>query len=447
MLLMSIGNFLQAYETKTNTTKTKVKLLFYHAVVRIFIVAFILATSIYLNNLFIIVQNTVNIILLAFSLHYLKKGKIIQSVNLSIIAVNIVILITLLLRNLFHDDSIILNQYGTNTIITISLVTLLFTAFLATKIRQLIISFLTVIPLIIAILFTVSHNNILQFFPSILFTIFTSIAIFPIYFIIRRMDITERKKAILYEMVSRKAEQEHMLKIKAEYANQAKTEFLTNISHELLTPLNAITGFTNLLLEDEKDDLRIDTLLQIRKSSRVLVHMIDEIIDLANMENDELELKYLPYSLPELLSNIHEKFRAHAGEKNIGFNVSIESSVPEFINGDSKRMSQVLSYLCDNAIKFTSEGSAGIVCKTWQDDNENTVEISIYDTGIGISESEKHKLFQNFSQVDSSLTRKYGGLGTGLVKANKLVKLMGGTLTVTSKEGEGSVFTVKIPVK
>ena len=242
--------------------------------------------------------------------------------------------------------------------------------------------------------------------------------------------------------IQKKNEELRIAKEQAEAANRAKNEFLNNISHETRTPMNAIMGFTDILLEREDDPRKIEFLKLSRDSSRILMKLIDEILDLAKMEAGKLELEYTNFSLEELLEEIHRMFFEEAEKKNLEFNVTTASSVPSVVVGDRCRISEIILNIVRNAFKFTRMGSIAIDCTY----DKGIAFIKVSDTGVGIAKDKLDIIFTAFTQADGSLTRQYGGAGLGLTIAAKLTKLMSGKIYVESKDEAGSTFTVELPL-
>jgi len=242
--------------------------------------------------------------------------------------------------------------------------------------------------------------------------------------------------------IQKKNEELRIAKEQAEAANRAKNEFLNNISHETRTPMNAIMGFTDILLEGEDDPRKIEFLKLSRDSSRILMKLIDEILDLAKIEAGKLELEYTNFSLEELFEEIHRMFFEEAKKKKLEFNVTTASSVPSVVVGDRSRISEIIINIVRNAFKFTRIGSIAIDCTY----DKGIAFIKVSDTGVGIAKDKLDIIFTAFTQADGSLTRQYGGAGLGLTIASKLTKLMSGKIYVESKDGAGSTFTVELPL-
>ena len=244
--------------------------------------------------------------------------------------------------------------------------------------------------------------------------------------------------------VSARKEREKKLKEakqKAEVANQAKSDFIANMSHEIRTPLNSIVGFSELLLESETDKNKKDKLSTIVNSGQHLKAIIADVLDFSRIEAGELELETVDFSLQQVLKDIQQMFSVR--DQDLDFILTIDNSVPQQVRGDKYRVNQIIINLVSNAFKFTSEGKIKLGCDY---KNEQTI-ITVADTGIGIPIAKQEQLFSAFKQGDSSITRKYGGTGLGLAIVKRLVELMDGTITFESEVGEGTTFTVELPLE
>jgi signal transduction histidine kinase len=232
-------------------------------------------------------------------------------------------------------------------------------------------------------------------------------------------------------------------KILAEQATQYKSQFLANMSHEIRTPLNAIIGFITLLSEKETDAVKLKYLDVIKNSSDSLLQLINDILDISKIESGKFEIEPQNFNPYKDLVSTAELFQAKAAEKDIVLKIKYNYSMPELLYGDVLRIRQVFSNLLSNAIKFTPEGSI-VKCIIWY--KNGRLNIIVKDYGIGISEEEQKKIFQPFTQADGSIVRRYGGTGLGLTISMELSKLLGGELTLKSKEGEGSIFKLSLPM-
>ena len=250
-------------------------------------------------------------------------------------------------------------------------------------------------------------------------------------------DVTERK------------EQERALKLakaNAEEATQTKSLFLANMSHEIRTPMNAILNMTGLALDADLPVKPHQFISVAHSSAKNLLGILNDILDFSKIEADRLELESAPFSLREVLEEITETFRSVVIQKHVELVAHPLPTVPDRLRGDALRFRQVLTNLISNAFKFTEHGEVLVRVEAVSDTTEETsgdtvlLRVTVVDTGIGISPEQQARLFQSFTQADSSTTRKYGGTGLGLVISRRLARLMGGDLTVESTPGKGTVF-------
>ncbi len=230
-------------------------------------------------------------------------------------------------------------------------------------------------------------------------------------------------------------------KKKAEHTALIKAKFLSTMSHEIRTPMNAVIGLSNILLQEKPRLDQIENLDTLKFSADLLLSLINDILDFSKIEAGKITLESNDFDLHTLTNNIRNSIKSTAEEKNLEFKTSIDPAVPVMVKGDQVRLSQILTNLTGNAIKFTSEGKVLIKLQLISKTEENvTVRFSVKDTGIGISESKFEKIFLSFSQADTDTTRKFGGTGLGLSITKKLLDLQGSNINLESELGKGSNF-------
>jgi two-component system sensor histidine kinase/response regulator len=256
------------------------------------------------------------------------------------------------------------------------------------------------------------------------------------------LEITDIKKAEEY------ARDVLMEKQAAEASNQAKGVFLANMSHEIRTPLNGVLGFLNLLSKTSLTATQREYLNTTKVSARMLLAVINDILDFSKVEAGKISIEQIEIEFKELLEDVVSLHAANAEAKGLDLIFVFSKDVPTRLLGDPSRITQVLSNLIGNAIKFTQHGEILVqVNLQHETDADVLVEVSVKDSGIGISEASLERLFQPFSQADASITRKHGGTGLGLAISKTLVELMGGKVSVESEEGQGAQFgfTLRLP--
>ncbi|OGT89238.1 MAG: hypothetical protein A2514_09960 [Gammaproteobacteria bacterium RIFOXYD12_FULL_61_37] len=234
----------------------------------------------------------------------------------------------------------------------------------------------------------------------------------------------------------------------AELASRSKSEFVANMSHEVRTPMNAIIGLIQLLLLTEVDPKQRDYLNRIQTSSKALLGIINDILDYSKIESGRLELEEVDFLLDDLLETTANLFSITAEEKGVEIIFEVAPEVPFAMRGDPLRISQIINNLVGNAVKFTEQGEIHIKVEGKnQPDGRILLQVSVRDTGIGLNPEQQARLFQAFSQADSSTTRRYGGTGIGLAISKRLVELMEGRIGVESRPGQGSTFSFSILVR
>jgi len=252
-------------------------------------------------------------------------------------------------------------------------------------------------------------------------------------------DITGQKKNEL-ELIKAKEE--------AEEATGAKSEFLANMSHEIRTPMNAIIGFSGLIQKTEMTSKQKDYINKIESSAKSLLGIINDILDFSKIEAGKLELESVEFRLDDVINNIVSMNCAKAAEKDIELLNDISNDVPLSLVGDPLRFGQILLNLINNAVKFTNEGHVLVKTELIKKDGSRcTIKFSVKDTGIGLTQDQKEKLFTAFLQADSSVTRRFGGTGLGLTISKQLVEMMNGEIFVESEFGVGSTFSFIIDFK
>lgn len=230
----------------------------------------------------------------------------------------------------------------------------------------------------------------------------------------------------------------------AERANAAKSEFLANVSHEVRTPMNGVIGMTEILLETPLDEQQREFACTIRESALSQLAILNDILDLAKVESGKLTLESIPFSPRRVLEQVGSMFGQAAGSKGLEFRLVVDRSLPEQVRGDPLRLRQILANLAGNAVKFTAAGYVEVGGRATKEGGTARLEFWVRDSGAGISVEAQARIFEKFTQGDSSTTRRFGGTGLGLSICRDLTRLMNGRLGVESAPGKGSHFRLRV---
>lgn len=282
--------------------------------------------------------------------------------------------------------------------------------------------------------------------------VFSLIALlYGLYYL--RMRMVTRDKKRLEELVQKRTKDLEIASKAATMASEAKSEFLANMSHEIRTPMNGVIGMSELLGETALSDEQHDYVRTIHKSADSLLNIINDILDFSKIESGKLEMEQHPFNLRNGLEEVMDLFAQKASARGLDLNYLIESQVPNYIISDITRLKQILINLINNAIKFTHEGGVFVQVglegsnQELETSEELSITFKVQDTGIGIPPEKIPTLFEAFTQVDASTTRKYGGTGLGLAISSQLARLMGGEMRLESEVGVGTSFYFNIQAK
>lgn len=260
---------------------------------------------------------------------------------------------------------------------------------------------------------------------------------------ILRYSIDKNEQDLLTEIEERKRIESEILQAKkmAEVASEAKSEFLANVSHEIRTPLNGVIGFSDLLIKTQLNQSQSKYMDMLNKSAHYLLDIVNDVLDFSKIDAGKIELEIEKTNIHELCAQVTDAMRLQSQQKNQKLILTIAEGTPLFVSVDAVRLRQILINLVGNAIKFTQGGQIELSVKPIEiQKSQVTLCFSVTDTGIGIDPKDQKRIFEAFTQVDASSTKKYGGTGLGLTISNELLKLMGSELCVRSQLGRGSNF-------
>ena len=265
------------------------------------------------------------------------------------------------------------------------------------------------------------------------------------------IELKKHKDHLELEVEKRTAElkelNNELIKAKdiAEKANESKSSFLANMSHDIRTPMNGIIGMVDILLDTPLSNDQRDFVQTINSSAETLLSLINDILDFSKIEANKLSLESIEFSIHDTVKNTIDLLAVKANEKKLYLHYTISPETPHVLKGDPVRIKQILFNLIGNAIKFTKKGGVNVQVQLIERNGDNVhIQISIKDTGIGISKENQSTLFQKFTQADSSITRKFGGTGLGLTISKQLAQMMNGDIQLKSEENVGSEFIVRI---
>ena len=252
---------------------------------------------------------------------------------------------------------------------------------------------------------------------------------------------------ILTNTVNERLEFEKQLeeaRTKAEESLETRKLFLANISHEIRTPINAISGMSGILADTEISDTQKQYVNAIQSSSKSLMVIVNDILDMSKLESGKFSAEFIPFDLKEMIDPLHTSYHIRTDEKGIEFNVNYPKDMPKWVFGDPTRLSQILNNLISNAIKFTDKGKVSLDIQFEKNGKLNDFTFTVNDTGIGIDQEKLISIFEFFSQEDNTITRRFGGTGLGLAISKSISELLGGEITVESEKNVGSTFKFRL---
>ena len=289
------------------------------------------------------------------------------------------------------------------------------------------------------VILTVGGIILQLLFPMILVNyVGASLALLLFYFGVETTD---------YRKLSQTLEELEVAREAADRANQFKSEFLANMSHEIRTPINAVLGMNEMIIRESKDEKITEYAKDVESSGRNLLSIINDILDFSKIEAGKMEINETSYKLSQVIHDLTNLVKVRADEKGLELDVFIDETMPNNLCGDEVRLKQVVLNLLTNAVKYTEHGSVSLSIEGEAHDGILDLKIAVSDTGIGIRDEDKEKLFDQFTRVDVQQNRTIEGTGLGLAITHKLIDMMGGNIEVESSYGVGSTFTVTVPQK
>lgn len=355
---------------------------------------------------------------------------------------NVAAYVAVLVPNSLAIYAIVISENASLNTLAVVIVFILLANLLVSLRGTIIVMALNIVFITIAPLFNPEHLITLPL--AVVITGSVLLIVFSIY----RDRLEQDRQAQLKESLQRTEEANKTLMKANALAKETvrlKSEFMSTMSHELRTPLNAITGFCGIMLEGmggEIDNEARHMIERVHSNSERLLTLINQVLDIAKIEADRIDLSNEPFAPHDLVERWKAQVQVLAAQKGLTFQTSIDPALPATIYGDSERITQIVTNLLSNAFKFTEQGTVELRLKAGQ----TTWQIEVQDTGIGIPPHAQNYIFDEFRQLDGSSTRVYGGTGLGLAIVRKLSLLMGGNVRVASTLGEGSTFTVTLPL-
>ncbi len=280
----------------------------------------------------------------------------------------------------------------------------------------------------------------------VLTLVLTVLVVLYLFDLARRRKRTDQLVRQRTAELAAEKERADRLAEQAQFANQAKSEFLANMSHEIRTPMNSIIGFADLLVEEDLSPDQLEYVQTIRDSGRTLLALLNDILDFSKIEAGHLDIEHIECGLTDLLRRIEGMIKPAAEQKGLTFEVFLSRDLPSRVMIDPIRLQQCLVNLAGNAVKFTESGHVYINVSVEEDSRCTWIRFDVEDTGIGIPKDRQNLIFDAFIQADGATTRRFGGTGLGLTITRKLAELLGGDLSLHSRLGRGSVFTLRIPL-